>query len=157
MSDAEIIQGLQKDLGGKALELTNPEPRRIFLKVAPADLVAAAALLRDRYDCAHLSTISGVDRGDVFEILYHFAGPAAVISVRTEVAKAAPHLATICPVIPGAILYERELQDMFGLVIDGIPDARPLITPDDWPAGNYPLRKDWKYERPEERIPGGKS
>ncbi|MBM3296072.1 MAG: NADH-quinone oxidoreductase subunit C, partial [Candidatus Aminicenantes bacterium] len=60
-------------------------------------------------------------------------------------------------VIPGALFYERELQDMFGLVIDNIPDARPLILPDDWPEGQYPLRKDWKHERPEEKIPGGKS
>jgi len=156
MSDADIIQGLQKDLGAKALELTNPDRRRIFLKVAPADLVAAVTLLRDRYDCAHLATISGVDKGETFEILYHFASRAANINVRTEVPKAAPRVATICPVIPGAILYERELQDMFGLVVDGIPDARPLVTPDDWPAGNFPLRKDWKYERPEEKIPGGK-
>jgi NADH:ubiquinone oxidoreductase subunit C len=157
MSDADIIQGLQQDLGAKALELTNPDRRRIFLKVAPADLLAAVTLLRDRYDCAYLATISGVDKGDAFEVVYHFASRAANINVRTEAPKAVPHVPTICPAIPGAILYERELQDMFGLVVDGIPDARPLVTPDDWPAGNFPLRKDWKYERPEERIPGGKS
>jgi Ni,Fe-hydrogenase III component G len=29
--------------------------------------------------------------------------------------------------------------------------------PDDWPAGQYPLRKDWKFDRPQEIIPGGKS
>ena len=46
---------------------------------------------------------------------------------------------------------------MFGLVIEHIPDPRPLVVPDDWPAGNYPLRKDWKFERPPEIIPGGKS
>lgn len=157
MSDVDISQRLQKDLGTKALEVTNPDRRRIFLKVAPDDLIAAVTLLRDRYDCAHLSTISGVDKGDVFEILYHFASPAANINIRTEVAKASPHIESICAVIPGAIFYERELQDMFGLVVDHIPDSRPLVLPDDWPAGNFPLRKDWKYERPEERIPGGKS
>jgi NADH-quinone oxidoreductase subunit C len=157
MSDAEIVQRLQQDLGAKALEVANPDRRRVYLKVAPADIVAAAALLRDRYECYHLSTISGVDKGEVFEILYHFSSPAATISVRTDVPKASPHVETISAVIPGAILYERELQDMFGLVIDHIPDGRPLVVPDDWPAGNFPLRKDWKYERPEEKIPGGKS
>jgi Ni,Fe-hydrogenase III component G len=58
-------------------------------------------------------------------------------------------------VIPGAILYERELQDMFGIVVEGLPDPRPLLLCDDWPAGEHPLRKDWKFERPEEKIPGG--
>ena len=58
--------------------------------------------------------------------------------------------------IPGAILYERELQDMFGLVVENIPDPRPLLLADDWPAGEYPLRKDWQFNRPAEIIPGGK-
>ena len=157
MSDIEIVESLKQDLGVKALEVTNPDRRRIFFKVASADLLPAVTLLRDKYDCRHLATISGVDKGETFEILYHFASPAANINVRTEVPRATPHLESITSVIPGAILYERELQDMFGLVLDHIPDPRPLVLPDDWPAGNYPLRKDWKYERPEEIIPGGKS
>ncbi|HYA48182.1 MAG TPA: NADH-quinone oxidoreductase subunit C, partial [Burkholderiales bacterium] len=156
MSDVEISQRLQSDLGTKALEVLNPDRRRIFLKVGPDDLVAVVTLLRDKYDCRYLATISGVDKGETFEILYHFASPAANINVRTEVPKASPHVESICAVIPGAILYERELQDMFGLAVDHLPDPRPLVLPDGWPAGNYPLRKDWKYQRPEEKIPGGK-
>jgi Ni,Fe-hydrogenase III component G len=31
-----------------------------------------------------------------------------------------------------------------------------MLTSDDWPAGNFPLRKDWTFERPAEIIPGGK-
>ena len=79
MSDIEIVESLKRDLGGKALEIANPDRRRIFLKVAPADLVAAATLLRDRYGLAHLSTITGVDLGESFELLYHFASTAAVL------------------------------------------------------------------------------
>jgi Ni,Fe-hydrogenase III component G len=157
MSDIEIVESLKRDLGARALEIANPDRRRIFLKVAPADLVPAATLLRDKYDCAHLSTISGVDKGETFEFLYHFASPVAVISVRIEIPRAEPRFASICPVIPGAVLYERELQEMFGVTVEGIPDGRRLNLPDDWPEGQYPLRKDWKHVRPEEVIPGGKS
>ncbi len=157
MSDIDIVESLKRDLGAKALELTNPALRRIFLKVAPADLVGAVTLLRDRYDCAFLSTITGVDAGDAFEILYHFASPVTTIHVRTAVPKNDPRVPSICPAIPGAVLYEREIQEMFGLVVEGIPDPRRLMLPDDWPAGVYPLRKDWKHVRPEEVIPGGES
>jgi Ni,Fe-hydrogenase III component G len=157
MPDIDIVENLKRDLGEKVLELTNPDRRRIFLKVAHRDLVATATLLRDKYDCAYLATLSGVDKGETFEFLYHFASPVANINLRTEIPRSDPHLASICGVIPGAVLYERELQDMFGVVVDGIPDPRPLVTPDDWPAGNYPLRKDWKFERTQEVIPGGKS
>lgn len=157
MTDAELIERIKQDLGAKVLDVTTPDRRRIFLKVAPADLVGALALLRDAYGFTHLSTVSGVDKGETFEILYHFATAETTLHVRTEIPKDSPHITSITPVIPGAILYERELQDMFGIIVDHLPDPRPLVLPDDWPAGNYPLRKDWKYERPEEIIPGGKS
>jgi membrane-bound hydrogenase subunit beta len=157
MSDNDIVESLKRDLGEKALELTNPDRRRIFIKVAPGDLVAAVTLLRDRYDCAYLATISGVDKGEMFEFIYHFASPVANINLRTEVPRSAPRFASICPVIPGAVLYERELQEMFGVTVEGIPDGRRLNLPDDWPEGQYPLRKDWKHVRPQEVIPGGKS
>jgi NADH-quinone oxidoreductase subunit C len=104
-----------------------------------------------------VATVSGLDVGESFEIIYHFANPFSQLNLRTQVPKANPHVESICPVIPGAILYERELQDMFGLVVDHIPDPRPLVLPDGWPPGNYPLCKAWKYERPPEKIPGEKS
>jgi Ni,Fe-hydrogenase III component G len=157
MSDIEIVESLKRDLGAKALELTNPDRRRIFLKVEAAELVPAVTLLKDKYDCAYLATITGVDKGETFELLYHFASPAASITVRTEVPRAEPRVASICAVIPGAIFYEREIQEMFGLTVEGIPDTRRLNLPDDWPDGQYPLRKDWKHARPAEVIPGGKS
>ena len=157
MNDMETIEKAKALLGGKILEITNPAVRRIFLRVAPQDLVEAVRVLRDEFGFAYLATISGVDIGENYEILYHFANKYTQLNVRTQIPKAEPHISSICAVIPGAILYERELQDMFGMIVDDIPDPRPLILPDDWPAGDHPLRKDWKFQRPEEKIPGGKS
>ncbi len=157
MSDIEIVESLKRDLGAKALEVTNPDRRRVFLKVAAADLVPTVTLLRDKYDCAYLATVTGLDKGETFEVLYHFASPVVSLTVRTSVPRTEPRLASICAVIPGAVLYEREIQEMFGIVMEGIPDARRLNLPDDWPDQQYPLRKDWKFDRPAEVIPGGKS
>jgi Ni,Fe-hydrogenase III component G len=157
MTDSEIIDRTRASLGEKAIEVTNPAPRRIFLKVAPGDLKAAVAFLKDKLGFVYLATISGVDDKDDYEILYHFADPGPCVTVRTRVPKADPRVESITPIIPGAILYERELQDMFGLVVEHLPDPRPLVLPDDWPANNYPLRKDWTFTRPEEKIPGGKT
>jgi NADH:ubiquinone oxidoreductase subunit C len=156
MTDAELIERLKADLGTR-VEIANPARRRLFLKVSPQDIVAVTTRLRDAFGVVFLSTISGVDLGATFEIVYHFSTPETDYNLRTEVPKDRAHVDSITPVIPGAILYERELQDMFGLTVDGIPDARPLVLPDDWPAGNFPLRKDWKHKRPQEVIPGGKS
>jgi Ni,Fe-hydrogenase III component G len=112
--------------------------------------------LKNRLDCWFIDTISGVDKGGDYEILYHFGDENGMINVRTKIPKTDPRLPSVCAIIPGAILYERELQDMFGIVVEGLPDPRPLLMPDDWPADNFPLRKDWKHERKPEVIPGGK-
>jgi Ni,Fe-hydrogenase III component G len=156
MTDAELIDRLNADLRERA-EIANPAPRRLFIKVAPADLVAVTTRLRDAYGLVFLSTISGLDNGGTFEIIYHFSTPEQDYNLRTEIPRDNPHVPSITPVIPGAILYEREIQDMFGIVVDGIPDPRRLLLADDWPDGVYPLRKDWQHVRPEEVIPGGQS
>ena len=157
MTDSEIIDRTRAFLGEKALEVTNPAPRRVFLKIAPADLTASVTFLKEQLGFAYLATISGVDDKEDFEILYHFANHDSCVNIRTRVPKVDPRVDSITPVIPGAILYEREIQEMFGLVVERIPDPRRLVLPDDWPAENYPLRKDWTFTRPEERIPGGKT
>jgi len=157
MTDPEFVDKAKAALGEKVGEIANPATRRFFATVAAPDLLEAVKILKEKLGFVYVATISGVDLGESFEILYHFAIPGAQLNVRTQVSKSNPHIESICPVIPGAILYERELQDMFGLKVDHIPDPRPLVLPDDWPAENYPLCKAWKHIRPEEKIPGGKS
>jgi Ni,Fe-hydrogenase III component G len=156
MNDLERIERIKAVLGERAAEVTNPAPRRIFVTVAAPDLVPAVLRLQTELGYWYLATISGLDAGDAFEFLYHFGDEGGNLNVRTRVPKSDPRLPSICAVIPGAILYERELQDMFGVRVEKIPDGRPLVLPDDWPAGNFPLRKDWKHVRTPEKIPGGK-
>jgi Ni,Fe-hydrogenase III component G len=156
MNDAEIMDKAKSLFADKIVQMVNPAARRIFLEVEARNLLSVVGGLKHGLNITYIATVSGVDSGEVFEILYHFGHDGGSLTVRTKVPRTAPHVESICPVIPGAILYERELQDMFGIIVDNIPDPRPLIVPDDWPAGNFPLRKDWKFERPAEIIPGGK-
>lgn len=157
MNDIEMIENLKKDLGEKVLELGNPAKGRIFLGLAVGDLLPTADLLRNKYGFWHLATITGLDSGDDFEILYHFGDKETTVNLRVHIPKADPKLPSITPIIPGAVLYERELQDMFGMIVENLPDSRPLLLPDGWPPNAHPLRKDWTFERPVEVIPGGKS
>lgn len=55
--------------------------------------------------------------------------------------------------IPSAALYEREVQDMFGLVPEGNPDTRPLVLHEHWPKGVHPLRKDFEVGTKVEKVP----
>ncbi|MCR4428034.1 MAG: NADH-quinone oxidoreductase subunit C [Caldiserica bacterium] len=91
-----------------------------------------------------LSTISGYEEGDKYFIVYHFLDMDGDVDVRTSVPKDNPVLPSISPVLPGGILYEREIQDLLGVKFEGIIDGRRLILPEHWPEGVYPLRKDFK-------------
>jgi membrane-bound hydrogenase subunit beta len=154
MNDLEKIEKLKTMVDPSAV--AHPAPHRIFVAVEPGNLVALVAKLKAELDCWYVATITGLDKGGAYEIIYHFGDTSGNINVRTQIPKAAPLLPSICAVIPGAILYERELQDMFGITVENLPDPRPMLMSDDWPAGNFPLRKDWTFERPAETIPGGK-
>lgn len=156
MNVEAIIQKINSEIKDKIREVSLAAPLRINVKVAREQLLAVLQYLKDQLGFTHLATISGVDLGEQFEVIYHMASNLATINVRILTPRSAPKIPSACSVIPGAILYERELQDMFGLVVENIPDPRPLLLADDWPAGEYPLRKDWHFNRPAEIIPGGK-
>ncbi|MGB9643100.1 MAG: NADH-quinone oxidoreductase subunit C [Candidatus Ratteibacteria bacterium] len=157
MNQQELIDKIKLELKDRIIEINVPAQRRIFLKVSAENLVETMKILRDLFGFYHLSTISGVDTISSFEILYHLANSnMGCLTVRVSIDRQNPEIPTICDVIPGAILYEREIQDLLGIVVKNIPDPRPLVLPDDWVKGNYPLRKDWNYQAPEEKIPGEK-
>jgi Ni,Fe-hydrogenase III component G len=155
MNAEAIVEKLTGEIRDKIQEAALTAPRRIQVKVQRQHLNAVLAYLKNQLGFTHLGTISGVDLGDNFEVVYHMSNPVATVNVRILAPRSEPRIPSVCAVIPGAILYERELQDMFGLVVENIPDPRPLLLADDWPAGQYPLRKDWHFERPAEIIPGG--
>jgi NADH:ubiquinone oxidoreductase subunit C len=81
---------------------------------------------------------------DRLEALYQFVSGAVVATLRVSVAYHDATIPTVCPIIPSATLYERELQEMFGIVVRGTPEPRRLLLPDDWPENVYPLRKAFK-------------
>jgi len=53
-----------------------------------------------------------------------------------------PYFPSIYDVFPSSILYEREINDMFGLTAKENPNIKPLIL-HDFPNDVFPLRKDF--------------
>jgi len=156
MNTETLLDKINSEAKDKIQEATLAAPRRISIKVERKHLNAVLSFLKEQLGFTHLGTITGLDLGENFEVVYHLSSDAATVNVRILTPRSDPKVPSVCAVIPGAILYERELQDMFGMVIENIPDPRPLLLADDWPAGEFPLRKDWQFDRPAEVIPGGK-
>ncbi|HIG17321.1 MAG TPA: NADH-quinone oxidoreductase subunit C [Candidatus Handelsmanbacteria bacterium] len=60
---------------------------------------------------------------------------------------------SIASVYPGADWYEREVFDMHGVLVDGHPNLKRLLMPEDYRG--YPLRKDFLDEDPERHQMSG--
>ena len=109
------------------------------MRVAPDKVINALKILRDTLDIRHLSTITGLDVGDKIEIDYHFWRGDKIIAVKTSVPKVDPEIETSTTIIPGAILYEMEVHDMFGVNFRGNPWMdRKLLLPDNYPGDMPP-------------------
>ncbi len=155
--EEEIIKALSAHLGeGRVIEASVSRERRVFITISPEDLQGALRFLSEEQGFRHLSTITGVDAEDGIEVIYHLNDGKIALSLRVTVPKANPILPTIVDIIPGAVLYEREVHDLFGVVFEGHPNLSPLILPDGWPEGVWPLRKEWDIKRIRRKLKGGK-
>ena len=96
----------------------------------------------------HLAVASGNDLGKTIELIYHFTLfygnrlNKITLNMSVEIPKSKPEIETICDYIPGALVTEREKQEMLGVKIKGIPDDRNLFLPDDFPKDVFPWRRD---------------
>jgi len=71
MNDQALIDKINVGLKDKVVTITNPAPRRVFFKVTTDNLLTAVSWLRQELGITHLSTITGADLGQSFELLYH--------------------------------------------------------------------------------------
>ncbi|MFH0800402.1 MAG: NADH-quinone oxidoreductase subunit C [Pseudomonadota bacterium] len=107
---------------------------------------ACLKLRRDGFNC--LSCLTGTDRGDHLEVVYHLFSYARKETrvLKAKISKESPEIQSVSPIWPSADWMERETYDLVGIKFTGHPNLKRILNPDDW-AG-HPLRKD--YKEPEE-------
>ena len=108
------------------------------------DLVLA---LRDRQGFDYLPFVAGLDRPadgkiEVVYRLFSYATHLAVV-VRVLLPRDSARVPTISDIYPTADWHERETAELLGVVFEGHPDPRRLLTPDG--LEGYPLRKDFTH------------
>jgi len=119
----------------------------LAITVKAQDIVKVMRFLRDDPRCQFVSFIdaTAVDwpaREKRFDVVYHLLSPRlnARIRVKLETDEATP-VPSVIEVFPGADWFERELYDLYGVLITGHPDMRRLLT--DYGFEGHPLRKDF--------------
>ena len=129
-----------------ATEISRPNVKELDIKVNSLEelvpIVVALRVKRLGYLAAIVCLDPGSEAGEM-EVIYHFCPGDAVIALRVRVPRENGVLPSLCEVVPGAEVFERELREMFGIEITGLHTPDRLYLPDDWPEGIYPMRKDF--------------
>lgn len=164
MNPEEIIEKFKSKFGAGVLDakvqtksggVSKTQYHFVWMTIERPLLKDAVSFFASWEQYPHLSVISGVDLGNVIELTYHFTvgwgvrGGEIPVSIRIDLPKNDLTVPTITDIIPGALITEREKQEMLGIKVEGIPDARRLFVPETFPEGVYPWRKDETGVQPE--------
>lgn len=143
MNRGEVKSRIEAVLGERIVGLKQPSERRLWVEVAAEVIPDATRLLYDELG-ARLQTASATDGPREMEILYHWALDALglLVVIRTRIDRDRPEIASITGICPAAEWIEREMWELLGIQIQGHPDLRHLLLQDDWPEGNFPLRRE---------------
>ena len=151
----KIKQQLIERFGLPSDKITVQRDRRIWADVPASEFKEIFDYAVDKLGFVVLCTISGLDEGPTLGAIYHIARESGIIlNLHVSVPKDKPVLKTISARFPAADAYEREMVDLLGMQVEGLPAGNRYPLPDNWPAGQYPLRKDWQASTGEKKEVG---
>jgi len=160
-SNEGVIEAATKALG-KALVSASEKVGEVRLDVKRESIVDAMRILRDELAYQQLMEIAGVDypgRPERFEVVYCLLSLTKNhrlrVHVSTDEVKPVPSVTGLWPV---AGWLEREVYDMYGVLFEGNPDLRRILT--DYGFQGHPQRKDFpltgfvelRYSEEEKRV-----
>jgi Ni,Fe-hydrogenase III component G len=144
MSWVKIEKAIKDKFKDKILKWYAHNDQRIYVDIDPECLVEISRYIFNDFE-ARFIIASGVDtpRGGI-EILYHFDfyQLPQVLSLRVFLKKPDLEVESIAGVIKGTEWIEMEIAELLGIKFKNHPNLVHLLLPDDWPEGNYPLRRD---------------
>ena len=143
-SNEGVIDALAGALG-KALVASKEEHGEVVLTVARGEIENVLRTLRDGHEYQQLMEIAGADypdRAERFEVVYMLLSVTKNhrLMVKVLAAENTP-VPTVTTLWPNAGWLEREVFDMYGVIFDGNPDLRRILT--DYGFEGHPFRKDF--------------
>ena len=139
-----IVDAVKAAIGDAFLS-AREEVDEVSIDVARKSIADVLRNLRDTLDYQQLMEIAGVDypeRAERFEVVYHLLSITKNhrLRIRVSTDEETP-VPTVTNVYPVAGWLEREVFDMYGVLFDGNPDLRRILT--DYGFRGHPQRKDF--------------
>lgn len=166
----QLTSALTESLGEKIRRI-DAYVGELTLEVKAGDLLAVMRTLRDQPALyfEQLIDLCGVDYlefgdgawdGPRFAVVYHLLSLRnnQRLRVRVYADDDFPVVASVIDVWPSANWYEREAFDLFGIMFEGHPDLRRILT--DYGFIGHPFRKDFplvgnvemRYDPDQQRV-----
>jgi NADH-quinone oxidoreductase subunit C len=150
--EKEVLESLRKELAANFVAESRMSTDRPVAIINREALLQTIKLLVEKFG-SRFCTITAIDNGLDFELIYHMSIKGLVINVKTTVPKEEPEIASITKIIPGAATAEREICDLFKINFKELDDSRALIVPYEWRDTKVPLRKPMggivtEYQKP---------
>lgn len=144
-AEETVVKELVEKFPFFAEKIRTQRARRLWADVPAEQFEAVAHHLFEKMGFTMLCSITGLDEGATFGLLYHFGQPSGMmIGLKISIPREKPEWKTFISMFPGSELYEREIADLYGVRFEGLPAGLRYPLPDDWPDNEFPLRKDWK-------------
>ncbi len=140
------IEEIKSNLSRETTHWYKHSKNRIYTEIKPADIIKVTKYLFEIAKSRFI-IISGVDTPAGIELLYHFSldNSGIILTIKAFLEnKQNPEIESITGVITGAEWIEREIWELLGVNFKNHPNLKHLLLVDDWPKGNYPLRKEQK-------------
>jgi Ni,Fe-hydrogenase III large subunit/Ni,Fe-hydrogenase III component G len=144
-----ILTDLTERFGKRIKNVQAPRPDEIYFSAQMELVPGFCAQLYKKWNGRLVSLFADDARSGagVFHLYYVFAIDAAhgFFILRVPVEPEQPRFTSLTNALPAANWQEREIQDLFGLKLEGHPNPRRCALHDDWPD-IYPLRRDFDFK-----------
>ncbi len=145
IKEEELVKEIKDRFSDKIENITIQRKSRIWIDAKGEEAVDLMKFLKEK-GFHHLSTITGFDEGEKLGAIYHITNHKIIINLKLRTPQENPRLKSVLSVYPSATSYERELEDLFGIKIEGLPEGRNYPLPEGFPQGVHPLRKNVKLD-----------
>jgi len=132
-------------------------PGELVLETSAQQLPELADRIRHELAGRLLSLFASDDRpasGFVLRHVWSLPRLQTFLLLSAPLDAGAPSYPSIAAQHPAANWFEREAMDFFGVVPVGHPNPTRVALHEDWPDGEWPLRKDFPADREVPRVPG---
>ena len=168
----ESLSACLQTILGEAIVQVSERLGELTLIIKPQAYVAAMTALRDHPDCRfeQLIDLCGMDysaygegawEGARYAVVVHLLSVSRNQRVRVRVFcpdDDLPVVASMVDIWPAANWFEREAFDLYGIVFEGHPDLRRILT--DYGFIGHPFRKDFplsgnvemRYDPTQQRV-----